>query len=228
MTIKLVSFDLDETLISGLKSFSLLCLLNGKYQEQKVIQEKEDSGEIDYVSADYLAAPLLTGLKKSTVAEQFLLQVKPLKNISEVIQQLKKQGITTLIITSGPQAVAEAAAEIWGFDGSFGSEFEIIDGVFTGTLLNFLTAEDKVQHLATYCQKHNIKPQECLAVGDGITDIPLFEFCGQSIAINAKAEVKEQATYAIDTCDLYDILQFIQENQINSIDIASPHYNESV
>ena len=44
--------------------------------------------------------------------------------------------------------------------------------------------------------KLKIKPNDCIAIGDSETDIPLFEMCGYSIAVqNASEIVKKTATY---------------------------------
>ena len=101
---KLVSFDLDGTLIRGIHSVMLPCILNGKEKEHSIIQEKEESRTI---------------------------------------------------------------------------------------------------------VKNNIKPAECIAAGDGSTDIPVFKYCGRSIAINSSSDAREEATYAIDTDDLMDILVYV-------------------
>ena len=53
----------------------------------------------------------------------------------------------------------------------------------------------------------NINHEECIAVGSGTTDIPMFNFCSKSIAINAAEKVKEHANYAVNTDDLMDILK---------------------
>ncbi|WP_259472939.1 HAD hydrolase family protein [Clostridium estertheticum] len=60
-----------------------------------------------------------------------------------------------------------------------------------------------------FCKHNNIKPYECISVGDGSTDIPIFEYCGKSIAINSSPKVRESALYAVDTDDLADILKYI-------------------
>ena len=52
-------------------------------------------------------------------------------------------------------------------------------------------------------------PKTCIAVGDGATDIPVFEYCGKSIAINSSEKVKRVATHAVDTDDLFDIVALI-------------------
>ncbi|WP_346916752.1 HAD hydrolase family protein [Clostridium sp.] len=41
------------------------------------------------------------------------------------------------------------------------------------------------------CNKNSIKPEECIAVCDGSTDIPIFEFCGKSVAINSSPKVQK-------------------------------------
>lgn len=63
--------------------------------------------------------------------------------------------------------------------------------------------------LKDFCKHNNIKPYECLTVGDGSTDIPVFQYSGKSIAINSSPKVQQSATYAVDTDDLTDILQYI-------------------
>ena len=59
---ELACFDLDDTLIRGIHSVMFPCILNGKEKEHSIIQEREEKGEIDYISADYLRAELLKGL----------------------------------------------------------------------------------------------------------------------------------------------------------------------
>ena len=99
---KAVCFDLDDTLIREIHSVMLPCILNGKEKEHSVIQEKEETGELDYITADHLRAELLLGLDEAVIAERFLEVAKPLKNISETINTLHSYGIKCLLITVGP------------------------------------------------------------------------------------------------------------------------------
>ncbi len=107
------------------------------------------------------------------------------------------------------EQVAEAAKERWGFDDAFGSDYEAVDGVLTGRILEHIGDEGKINCLRLYCQKHNILPERCVAVGDGTTDIPLFGFCGGSIAINASEAARQKAVHSLFTDRLDDILEFI-------------------
>lgn len=207
--LKLVCFDLDDTLIREIHSVMLPCILNGKEKEHSFIQEQEEKGIIDYISADYLRAELLLGLEEREIAESFLEIAKPLKNIKSVVEALHKRNIKCIVITVGPKQVAKVVCDIWGVDDYFGSDYEVIEGVFTGKIHSYVGAEQKVVCLQGFCKNNDIKPEECIAVGDGLTDIPIFEYCGKSIAINSSTKVKMSAMYAVDTEDLTYILKYI-------------------
>lgn len=207
--IKLVCFDLDDTLIREIHSVMLPCILNDKEKEHSIIQEQEEKGQIDYKSADYLRAELLMGLEEGKIAKSFLKIAKPLKNIKNVVLELHENNIKCIVITVGPRQVAKVVCDIWGFDAYYGSDYEVAGEAFTGRILKYIGAEQKIECLKDYCRSNNINPHECLAVGDGSTDIPIFEYVGKSIALNSSLKVQHSATYAIDTDDLADILKYI-------------------
>ena len=209
MGYKLVCFDLDDTLIREIHSVMLPCILNGKEAEHAVIQAREAAGELNYIEADYLRAALLTGLAEREIGAHFLRVARPLRGIAETVRVLHEHGILCFIITVGPVQVARAAATAWGFDGCAGSEYEVAGGVFTGKILSYNKSEHKVVRLDELCHSRGIAPAECVAVGDGATDLPVFAHCGASIALNASEHVKRGATFAVDTDDLRDILHFL-------------------
>ncbi len=207
--IKLVCFDLDDTLIREIHSVMLPCILNGKEKEHSFIQEQEEKGLINYISADYLRAELLIGLEERKIAKSFLEIAKPLKNIKTVVEILHEQNIKCIVVTVGPKQVAKVVCDIWGFDNYYGSDYEVVEGIFTGKILNYIGADQKIECLQDFCKNNSIKPDECIAVGDGSTDIPIFQYCGKSIAINSSPKVQQSAMYAVDTDDLADILRYI-------------------
>jgi phosphoserine phosphatase len=207
--IKLVCFDLDDTLIREIHSVMLPCILNNKEKEHSFIQELEEKGLINYRTADYLRAELLLGLEERKIAQSFLEIAKPLRNIKGVVEALHEQNIKCIVITVGPKQVAKIACDVWGLDDYYGSDYEVVEGVFTGKILNYIGAEQKIQCLQHFCENNCIESQECIAVGDGSTDIPIFEYCGKSIAINSSQEVRKSASYSVDSDDLTDIIKYI-------------------
>lgn len=149
------------------------------------------------------------GLEERKIAQSFLEIAKPLKNIKSVVEALHEKNIKCIVITVGPKQVAKAVCDIWGFDDYYGSDYEVIEGVFTGKILNYIRAEQKIECLQDFCKNNGMKPEECIAVGDGSTDIPIFEYCGKSIAINSSEKVRKSAIHAVDTDDLTDIIKYI-------------------
>lgn len=206
---KLVCFDLDDTLIQHIHSVMLPCILNGKEKQHAIIQEQEENGEIDYIAADYKRAELLTGLRESTIKERLLEIAKPIENIAHVISALHEKNILSIVVTVGTKQVAKVVHDIWGFDGYYGSDYEVVNGIFTGKIKSYISADKKIDCLKDFCKKNNIECKDCVAVGDGITDIPIFEFCGKSIAINYSPSIIGKATYYLKTQDLSDILNYI-------------------
>lgn len=62
-----------------------------------------------------------------------------------------------------------------------------------------------VEHII---MKYNISLDECLAIGDGYNDLPVFDICKYSMAVgNANEEVKKHATYVSDKVENNGILK---------------------
>jgi phosphoserine phosphatase len=206
---KLVCFDLDHTLIYEIHSVMYPCILNGKYQEVLEVEKQEANGVYDWIEADYHRAKLIEGLHIESLKEHFDSVIKPIKNIKRTVDRLHEYGIKCILITAGPIQVAKVAAEIWGFDFYYGSLYEVENDLFTGKIVAHTGDKGKLVHLIDYCEKGGYKPEECLAVGDGGTDIPIFEYCGNSLAINYADSMIGKAKYFIKTDDLIDILEYV-------------------
>lgn len=204
--IKLACFDLDHTLIYGVHSVLFPCLINGKYREARLIDEKEEKGLMNWIDADFERAKLIQGLNVACLKENFDMILTPIRNIKRTISELQGKGIKCILITAGPVQVAKVAAEKWGFDGYYGSLYEEKNGTFTGKIIKHTGDEGKLSCLIEYCNKYSIMPEECVAIGDGSTDIPIFAYCGKSIAINYSDSMIGKAKYYLKTDDLSDLL----------------------
>jgi phosphoserine phosphatase len=202
-----VCFDLDDTLTLEIHSVMFLCILNNKYEQLLEIEKRENAGEFDWITSDHYKAELLSGLEESKIKSSFHSIIKPINNIDFVIGELHKRRIKSIVVTAGPIQVAQTVAEIYGFDGFYGSDYEVVNGVFTGKIKNHIGDKGKLNCLIDYCAKNRIRSDECIAVGDGSTDIPLFEYCTKSIAINYSPSVAGKATHYINTQDLSAILE---------------------
>lgn len=206
---KVVCFDMDGTLIRNTNSVEFLCQLCNKTEEVKAIEDKEHKNEISWILADYLKAQLFTGLKLSEINDRFNDYIQVINNLDIVLSELNQRGFKTLLITAGPTQVAEMLGNIYCFDKVYGSHYEVVDDHFTGRIIKHLGDNGKVEKLIEFCNGNNILLEEVISVGDGASDIKLFEKTGKSIAINYSKSVIGKADKYIETEDLKGILEFI-------------------
>jgi phosphoglycolate phosphatase (TIGR01487 family) len=87
---------------------------------------------------------------------------------------------------------------------------------------------DKATGLKKVLDILNVTPAETVAIGDSQTDIPLFDLCGYSIALNhAEENVKARARYVVSGKEgegLIDAVEYIALNYFgerSSIDISA-------
>lgn len=186
-----------------------LTLLNNRLDELIKIEKAEVRGDFSWIEADYFKALLAEGLSLEVAKREFIHTVNPISNISYVIEQLREKQMKCILITAGPQQVADIAGNCFGFDKCYGSEYEVRDGIFTGKIIKHIGDTGKIVFLDEFCKQEGITQEQCVAVGDGASDIPLFEYCKMSIAINYSSSVKGKATHYIKTDDLKDILKYI-------------------
>ena len=125
--------------------------------------------------------------------------------------ELKKRGIKTCILTSGPIELAKRAQKDLGVDFIFGNKLEIKGGVLTGGY-NWLSLDysHKGETFLRICKELGINPEEAMAVGDNDQDAFKFEKAGFSIAFNSNSEkLKKAADAVIDSNDLREILKYL-------------------
>ena len=84
------------------------------------------------------------------------------------------------------------------------------DGVLTGEIESYCTAQDKLRFFLNTCASFGILVSDTVAIGDSKSDHPVFQMAGKSIALNADEETKKIATHSIDTDNLLDILPFFE------------------
>lgn len=209
MKINLVCFDLDDTLTYEVDSVRVLGILHNKLPAILEIEQQEADGLYDWIDADEMKAKHLKGLRADRLTQDLLHMMKPIANIKNVIDTLHAHHIKSLLLTAGPRQVARVLSKHWHMDAYAGSDYEVKDGVFTGRIVESVGTRGKAAYLQDYCHEQGIDPQTCIAVGDGATDIPLFEFCKTSIAINYSQATIGVATHFLKTRDLLDILPFI-------------------
>ena len=128
------------------------------------------------------------------------------------IGALHSRDILTVLITSGPIEVAEAVARRFAFDRCFGSDFESSgdnDLVYAGRIKRHLGSAGKLDCLKELCVAVGVTLGDCVAVGDGESDVNLFRAVWTSIGINCTPQVAELVEHHVQGDDLSAILPFL-------------------
>ncbi len=99
--------------------------------------------------------------------------------------------------------IENAVAKQVGFQAHHGNVLEIEDGALTGKVKPpILDKHAKVECLRTYMDRFNLKPKDCLTIGDGANDIPMLKTAGLGIGYKPKPAVANQIDNLIIHGDL--------------------------
>jgi len=185
----------------------------GIYKEHERLKELFIKGEFPtYMEWTDEACRVLKrhGLTEDKFME--LIDKRPLMNgAKETLQELKKRGYKTAVITGGFKALAERMQGLLGLDYIIAhcdlifdedknlKEWQLIPCDFEG----------KVEYFNKQAKELNLNPSECAYIGDEVNDIHIFRKAGLSIAFNClKEEVKKAAHVVIDKKDLREVLRY--------------------
>ncbi len=74
--------------------------------------------------------------------------------------------------------------------------------------------EGKLNFMTLIMEEHDVKPKDCLFVGDGRNDIPLARVVGTSICFNGDSELAKVCTHSIKqspkNLDFRAVLRYIK------------------
>ena len=210
---KLVIFDMDGTLLTERTIFVFAEKKEFKEELLKLINSDMRSYEKTLEIAKFLK-----GMNSKELLEIFR-KIPLQEHVEAVINEIKRKGIKTAIITSSYRFVAEDLGKRLGIDYVFANDLIINNGIVTGRIklnnINLVQQFDnckihsicKSRLLERLWKELDIKTKETIAVGDSEIDICMLEKAGIGIAFNASDEVKKFAD--ISTNDISIILNYI-------------------
>lgn len=207
--LRLVVFDVDGTLMKVASSWQFLHERLGTWDRGKQYAEQFFGGAITYDDWARLDASLWRGLKLEKV-RQIVDSIPYAYGAREVITTLKRNGFKVVLLSAGLSLVTERIAREIGVDDSLANELKIENGLLTGEVKVNVSVDNKDKALLRMLKKFNLGIDECAAVGDDETLIPLFERVGFSIAFNPRSWVVEkQADVVVKSGDLRRVLPFL-------------------
>jgi len=208
MAIKLVIFDVDGTILQTY-SWQYVHENLGTWNEARGYVEEFFRNQITYDEWAKLDAALWKNQPLTRITE-IISQMPYTEGAKETLATLKEKGIKTYLLSAGLTQVAQRIQEEIGINGYAANMLMVKDGFLTGEVEVNVSFYDKDKHLPRILQEFNVTPNECAAVGDDPTLIPLFKKVALAIAFNPPSKtVERNAHVTIKSKDLRKILPHI-------------------
>jgi phosphoserine phosphatase len=195
---KLIIFDLDKTLIAE-SSIEVIAKEFGFYDDLAELREKFAKGLIRDQEITLSLAKMLDGKSEGEV-RNLCARMHVQKNAEKVMERLRRRRYELAIVSLAFSPVVEFFAEKLGIDKNNIVCPQLVlgkDGRFNGEVIA------KTRYNADCCgaiicksdaagelmKKLEVKPEECVAVGDGKNDACIFKACGLSLAYKPKTKI---------------------------------------
>lgn len=160
-------------------------------------------GGLDFSIALQERVGMLRGMTVTQLESVYANRVRWSPGVEALMDVLKKNGTTTVLVSGGFTFFAERIARRLGFDFYYANELEIVDGALTGKVLDpIVTKSVKLRLLHYHANELRISREEIIAIGDGANDLPMLEAAGLGIAYRAKPIVERKIATRIRFTDL--------------------------
>jgi phosphoserine phosphatase len=182
---------------------------NNSFKAGKQHAEQFFQGAITYEDWAKLDASLWTGLKLQRI-QQIIDCLSYTSGAKEVIAILRRKGLKVILLSAGLTLVTKKVKKEVDADDAIANELKVKNGLVTGDVRVRVSVNNKDKVLQHILKKFDLRMEECAAVGDDETLIPLFERVGLSIAFNSHSEiVKNKADFVIEGNDLRRVLPLL-------------------
>ncbi len=203
---KLLVADMDSTIIQ-VECIDELADFAGLKEKISAITEAAMQGKLDFEEALRERVHLLKGLSTDNLERAYQERVKLTSGAMILIQTLKKNNVTSLLISGGFTFFTEKIAALTGFDVNRANILGIKDGKLTGEIVGTVVdSQTKINSLHEFAKKQSLLPHETIAVGDGANDIPMIKGAGLGIAYHAKEAAANAADISLRHSDLTALL----------------------
>lgn len=212
---KLIAFDMDSTLIN-IECIDEIADAVGRKAEVAAITEASMRGEItDFKESLRRRLALMRGVTEADLLTVKTERLRLNPGAAALVAACKQAGLKVLLVSGGFTYFASHVCELLGIDFMRSNALEITDGVLTGGLQQQAWGEicdgaEKRRTLLELASLMNIRPEQCIAMGDGANDLPMMGAAGLSVAYHAKPAVRAQAQVAINEGGLDRLLEVLQ------------------
>ena len=209
----LLVMDVDSTLIME-EGIDLLGEEAGVGAQVAAITERAMRGELDFEAALRERVALLKGLPED-IFTRIAERIHFTPGAEELVDELHKRGYKVGLVSGGFHETVDRLAEQLGIDYVKANRLEIQLGFLTGQVLGEIVTKDtKLAMLKAWAAENMLELNQTIAMGDGANDLPMIQAAGIGIAFMAKPIVREQAPYQIQECNLYRVIDLLDNRKV--------------
>jgi HAD superfamily phosphoserine phosphatase-like hydrolase len=207
---KLFLFDMDGVLLKHKSSFqycqeTIGCDCKWFYDEAKgdLLYDKRLNDVVLHKMVGH-------GFTKSRLLE-LARNAPQMKGIGEVLNSIRADHGTAVIISGGIGAFAQELTKQYPFAGYVSNELHFSRHDQPPIWEVRCGSSDKGRIARSFQCSLGVSKEETFAVGDYSNDCTMFSEAGLSIAFNGNSEAKASAMYSVESEDLSDILPIIYD-----------------
>lgn len=205
---RLVSFDMDGTLIRGTSASAFMAARLDHLDEVEELERQFDAGTLTAPQFAEIVAHRFLNYRIADLERHFE-EIPLIAGIAETVMTLRRRGVPCVISTVSYGFYASVLAHRFGFDAYCGSVMQEVDGILQGCMSGHCTPDDKRNFVERFAAARGIPMSEVTHVGDSLSDLPLFRVVGKATAINATPDARAVAHHVLDTDNLADVLTLL-------------------
>ena len=200
--IKLICFDLDNTLTKGFSWERLNVGLGVTTEEDRLMAKWHKEGVLPYDQWVQLLLRIYKTRSNASLAdvEEALSRFEFLDGVTETIKHLQEKNYEVALISGSMDVYVDKVARDLGIKYAQANNIFVFDS--SDILKDIVTFGEeglsKLHHLESFCRKLGIQITECAAIGDGDNDLELFKATGHGITFK-DSPIEKDAWQVIDT-----------------------------
>lgn len=203
---KLLVADMDSTMIT-VECIDELADYAGIKPQIAEVTERAMRGELDFAEALDARVALLKGLGADAIERCLAERVQLMPGARTLVQTMKAQGATTILVSGGFTRFAQPVGAQIGFDRVIANELLIEAAALTGMVTKpIVDSATKETTLLDAMAELGLEASATMAVGDGANDLAMIRQAGLGVAYHAKPIVAAAAGARIDHGDLTALL----------------------
>lgn len=208
MRYRIVSMDFDHTLTAKKTAIEHFAASVGRLDEIAALEAAFRARELTTREFSDRTAHMFAGTR-ADIVDETASKISLLAGSDDLVKELVSLGVTVIINTVGYEPLLRNFKKRTGCADVSGVLLACVGNIYTGSVQKYFAIEDKIHFAADAASRIGCGLGDVLAVGDGLSDLPLFRAAGHSIAFNADAITKASATSAVDGRDVRPLRELL-------------------